>query len=97
MKLWSIEDVAIWLDSFDLHDSKEFFVENEISGPELLMLTDEDLVSLGITKLGPRKKVLRKIEELSMARNQPIQNSPTVSDGGVGIGTSTPPSAVRSS
>ena len=51
MKSWAIEDVAIWLGSFDLHDSKEFFVENEISGSELLTLTDEDLVSIGITKM----------------------------------------------
>lgn len=86
VKSWSIEDVGIWLGAFDLHDSKEFFVENEISGPELLTLTDEDLVSIGITKLGPRKKILRKIEELNMSRSQSTQNSPTVSDGAVGIG-----------
>ena len=84
--MWSIEEVGAWLESFDLHDSKECFIENEISGAELFTLTDEDLVSIGIIKLGPRKKILRKIEELNIGRNQSALNSPTGSDGAVGIG-----------
>lgn len=40
------------------------FIENEISGGELLDLADVDLKNMGITKVGQRKRILQKVAEL---------------------------------
>lgn len=58
MNFWSVLDVSDWLASLELNDLIPAFVENEISGGELKTLNDADLTSLGVTKIGHRKKIL---------------------------------------
>lgn len=63
---WSVGDVGEWLKSINLHQLVEVFSENEISGPELLELTmDEIKEDLEITKLGTRKALWRAIQGLN--------------------------------
>lgn len=61
---WSISDCASWLESVELEEVRSVFIENSISGSELLDLTEDDMKSMGITKLGPRKKLLKRIAAL---------------------------------
>jgi PAS domain S-box-containing protein len=61
---WSVGDVANWLDTLDISDARAVFIENEISGGELLDLADVDLKNMGITKVGQRKRILQKVAEL---------------------------------
>jgi hypothetical protein len=57
--------VADWLASVGLDQLCESFTENEISGPELLELTmDEIKDDLSVSKLGTRKALWREIQAL---------------------------------
>jgi len=61
MTTWSILDVSDWLASLELNDYILAFSSNEISGAELKSLSDADLNSMGVTKIGHRKKILTAI------------------------------------
>lgn len=63
---WSVEDVCYYLYSIGLGDYAGVFEENEISGGELLDLTESEILSIGVTKLGHRKKLMTKIQTLHM-------------------------------
>mmetsp|Transcript_41440 Transcript_41440/g.104502 ORF Transcript_41440/g.104502 Transcript_41440/m.104502 type:complete len:560 (-) Transcript_41440:285-1964(-) len=67
VRRWTVKDVGTWLESLGLHDFKSGFADNAVSGTELLDLDEEDLVFLGLTKIGYRKKVSLAIEELRKA------------------------------
>lgn len=57
--LWTIADVAQWLDVLSLGQYKHVFAEAAVDGPFLMDLTDEDLRNtLGIEHSLHRKKVL---------------------------------------
>ncbi|GAB2238542.1 hypothetical protein Droror1_Dr00016444 [Drosera rotundifolia] len=56
--------VLQWLRSLDLAKYEDVFVKEEIDWDTLPWLTDEDLVGIGITALGPRKKILHALAEL---------------------------------
>lgn len=58
---WTVTDVAAWLESIELPELKRLFLDQEVSGPELLELTDHELREMGVDKLGHRKKIIRKI------------------------------------
>uniref|UniRef100_UPI0025D1574D ATP-binding protein n=1 Tax=Roseobacter sp. TaxID=1907202 RepID=UPI0025D1574D len=55
-----LTDVEAWLAVLGLERLLPAFVENEIDGDALRLLTDEDLRELGIA-LGPRKKILNAL------------------------------------
>ncbi|GAB2250737.1 hypothetical protein Droror1_Dr00016987 [Drosera rotundifolia] len=55
--------VLQWLRSLDLAKYEDVFVKEEIDWDTLRWLTDEDLVGMGITALGPRKKILHALAE----------------------------------
>jgi hypothetical protein len=61
---WSPHDVGQWLQHQDLEKYRAAFEHNQISGKELLDLTVEDMVALGINALGHRKRLLARISEL---------------------------------
>jgi hypothetical protein len=61
---WTINECSAWLESIELGELREYFVENSVEGAELLDLTEDDMKSMGITKLGHRKKLLKKIAML---------------------------------
>jgi hypothetical protein len=63
-KEWSANEVADWLDLLEISETKEVFVDNAIGGSELLDLSDADLRSMGVAKVGHRKKILSKVAEM---------------------------------
>ena len=63
--MWSAEEVGVWLKSIELGEYAKKFIDNAISGMELLELEEEDVISLGIKALAHRKRILSKIKELN--------------------------------
>ncbi|KAG0630723.1 hypothetical protein M758_1G199900 [Ceratodon purpureus] len=56
--------VVKWLTNLNLGKYVDIFVKEEIDWATLKWLTEEDLSSLGITALGPRRKIVCAIQEL---------------------------------
>ncbi|KAG0469528.1 hypothetical protein HPP92_016228 [Vanilla planifolia] len=56
--------VLEWLSALGLGRYEEVFIREEIDWDALQWLTEEDLISIGIVTLGPRKKILHAISEL---------------------------------
>ena len=55
------------------------FVDHQLDHESLLQLREKDLVELGVTKIGPRLKLLRLISSLECARTPPgADPSPSV-------------------
>jgi len=46
-------DVAAWLQNLDLERYVSAFRDNDIDAEVLLKLTAEDLISIGVTSVGP--------------------------------------------
>mmetsp|Transcript_12147 Transcript_12147/g.30756 ORF Transcript_12147/g.30756 Transcript_12147/m.30756 type:complete len:574 (-) Transcript_12147:109-1830(-) len=61
---WSISEVALWLDFVQFKEYKIEFLENCISGAELADLGSDDLVALGVSRLGHRKRLVNLIAQL---------------------------------
>ena len=57
-------DVAAWLHGLGLGQYEEAFRANDIDAEVLLDLTAEDLVGLGITSIGHRRKLLSAVAGL---------------------------------
>eukprot|EP01064_Diplonema_japonicum_P013710 TRINITY_DN2125_c2_g1_i1.p1 TRINITY_DN2125_c2_g1~~TRINITY_DN2125_c2_g1_i1.p1 ORF type:complete len:514 (+),score=67.33 TRINITY_DN2125_c2_g1_i1:44-1585(+) len=65
--------VGVWLESLGLKEYADVFAVNEIDFQSLSLLSEEDLVRMGIAALGPRKAILNGIAEL---RHQEVRASP---------------------
>jgi hypothetical protein len=64
-KLWTVQDVGDWISDLGYPTMRDCFVENFISGKELLELTMDELKDdLGVTALGARKAIIREITNL---------------------------------
>lgn len=61
---WSVEQVCDWLRSRGLSALEGSFVENDITGAELLSLDTNDRLQLGISQVGVRKRFEEAIELL---------------------------------
>ncbi|XP_057505285.1 uncharacterized protein LOC130788572 isoform X2 [Actinidia eriantha] len=59
-----VSPVLEWLRSLGLAKYEEIFVREEIGWDTLQGLTEEDLFSIGVTALGPRKKIIHALSEL---------------------------------
>ncbi|CAM6111862.1 unnamed protein product [Calypogeia fissa] len=59
------DDVKDWLDKLNLSRYHSLFVEQEIDWDTLPWLTEEDLVFMGISAIGPRRKMFLAIQELN--------------------------------
>ncbi|GAB2276374.1 hypothetical protein Dimus_011102 [Dionaea muscipula] len=59
-----VASVLEWLHGLDLAKYEHVFVKEEIDWDTLQWLTNEDLIGIGITALGPRKKILYALKEL---------------------------------
>ncbi|KAL4650622.1 hypothetical protein ACB092_01G100800 [Castanea dentata] len=59
-----VSTVLVWLRSLSLERYEDVFVREEIDWDALQWLTEEDLFSIGITALGPRKKIAHALNEL---------------------------------
>ncbi|KAL1006974.1 hypothetical protein UPYG_G00080020, partial [Umbra pygmaea] len=64
VEIWSKLDVADWLDSLNLSEHKEAFMDNEIEGAHLPSLQKEDLIDLGVTRVGHRMNIERALKML---------------------------------
>ncbi|XP_065042284.1 uncharacterized protein LOC135675746 [Musa acuminata AAA Group] len=63
--------VTQWLQSLGLSKYKDIFVKEEINWETLQCLTEEDLLSIGIDALGPRKKIVHALNELRRRNHLP--------------------------
>eukprot|EP01080_Neovahlkampfia_damariscottae_P009915 gene9915-2237_t len=65
---WNAEDVSVWISEinpvFVENGYDRYFIEEEIDGSALLEMTEKDLKDLGISKMGHRKNIIKKIKEL---------------------------------
>jgi class 3 adenylate cyclase len=59
-------DVAAWLQDLGLERYASAFDDNDIDAEVLLKLTTEDLISIGVTSVGHRRKLLDAIAGLGM-------------------------------
>ncbi|XP_060208244.1 DNA cross-link repair protein PSO2/SNM1 isoform X2 [Lycium barbarum] len=59
-----VSPVVEWLRNLGLAKYEEIFVQEEIDWDTLKSLKEEDLFSIGVTALGPRKKIVNSILEL---------------------------------
>ncbi|KAM7405637.1 hypothetical protein PAMP_000071 [Pampus punctatissimus] len=64
MELWSKHDVADWLESLNLGEHRDAFLDNEIEGAHLPSLQKEDLIDLGVTRVGHRMNIERALKLL---------------------------------
>lgn len=67
MEDWTQAEVLGWLETIDLHEHKANFWTNKITGSELPTLTEDDMKSLGVTKIGQRKKLAKEISKQATA------------------------------
>ncbi|KAF8393654.1 hypothetical protein HHK36_021900 [Tetracentron sinense] len=63
-----VSPVLEWLRGLGLSRYEEAFVQEEIDWDTLQWLTEEDLFSIGVTTLGPRKKIVHALNELRKGR-----------------------------
>eukprot|EP00300_Choanocystis_sp_HF-7_P005072 c1386_g1_i1.p1 GENE.c1386_g1_i1~~c1386_g1_i1.p1 ORF type:complete len:436 (+),score=55.95 c1386_g1_i1:129-1436(+) len=72
-RTWSADKVAAWLTVSGFDDMVSMFDENDIDGAALILLTHDLLKEMGLTKVGPRTKLLKAIAELN---GEPAPASP---------------------
>jgi hypothetical protein len=64
-------DIAQWLSDMGLPQYQAAFRDNDVDGSVLPRLTADDLVGLGVTSIGHRRKLLDAIAELRQAGSGP--------------------------
>ena len=75
-------DVASWLQQLGLAQYEPAFRDNDVDGEVLPELTAEDLISIGVTSVGHRRKLLSAIAALGAAAPGPAPGSPVAPVGG---------------
>jgi len=68
-------DVASWLQQLGLAQYEPAFRDNEVDGDVLPDLTAEDLIAIGVTAVGHRRKLLSAIAALGAAAPAPTATS----------------------
>ncbi|WP_170790136.1 adenylate/guanylate cyclase domain-containing protein [Ruegeria lacuscaerulensis] len=61
------QDLRDWLSALGLSDYAQAFLDNKIDFAILPDLTGEDLIEIGVTAVGDRRRLLRAISELDVA------------------------------
>ncbi|KAL6533846.1 hypothetical protein OROHE_013679 [Orobanche hederae] len=84
LKAIDVSPVVEWLRNLGLGKYEECFVRQEIDWDALQWLTEEDLCSIGISTLGPRKKILHAIGELRNDLSRTIERKTDVPKGAAG-------------
>jgi class 3 adenylate cyclase len=69
-------DVAAWLQDLGLERYVPAFCDNDIDAEVLRKLTAEDLISIGVTSVGHRRKLLDAIASLGMAVPAAVVTAP---------------------
>ena len=65
-------DIASWLQQLGLAQYEPAFRDNEVDGDVLPDLTAEDLIAIGVTAVGHRRKLLSAIAALSAVAPAPV-------------------------
>lgn len=75
-------EITNFLVEMGLGRFSSIFINEEIDIQSLSLLTDQDLLKLGVTKYGPRKKILTAAEKLNKKLNNiPVPPPPPPKDG----------------
>jgi hypothetical protein len=69
-------DVAAWLHDLGLERYVSAFRDNDVDAEVLPKLTTEDLISIGVSSLGHRRKPLDAIASLDMAVPAAVVTAP---------------------
>ena len=69
-------DVAAWLHGLGLEQYAPAFRDNDVDGEVLPELTADDLISIGVTSVGHRRKLLAAIAALGAEPATPLPNPP---------------------
>ena len=69
-------DVAAWLRGLGLEQYAPAFRDNDVDGEVLPELTADDLISIGVTSVGHRRKLLAAIAALGAEPAAPLPNPP---------------------
>src|ERR1700676_4905718 len=85
-------DVASWLQQLGLAQYEPAFRDNEVDGDVLPDLTADDLIAIGVTAVGHRRKLLSAIAALGAAAPAP---APTATPASVPPPTPAPAQAER--
>ncbi|EPS68874.1 hypothetical protein M569_05893, partial [Genlisea aurea] len=80
-----LSPIGEWLSLLGLAKYEEVFLKHEVDLEALQWITEEDLCSLGITLLGPRKKILHAINSLrndaiEVAEAEPVDETKSVAN-----------------
>ncbi|GAB4854711.1 hypothetical protein Ancab_023296 [Ancistrocladus abbreviatus] len=68
-----VAPVLEWLRRLGLAKYEAAFIKEEIDWDTLQWLTEEDLINIGITALGPRKKIVHALSELRTGSDCPLK------------------------
>ncbi|WP_081894681.1 adenylate/guanylate cyclase domain-containing protein [Ruegeria halocynthiae] len=71
------QDLRDWLSALGLSDYAQAFLENKIDFAILPDLTGEDLIEIGVSAVGDRRRLLRAISELDTVETVPAYESQT--------------------
>merc|ERR1712054_245636 len=77
---WTKQEVATWLQFIDLTEYKRTFLDNCITGQELVDLDNQDLAMLGVRTLGHRKRILKQVKSLTNELNFQGSSDDSLSD-----------------
>ncbi|XP_071798158.1 diacylglycerol kinase delta-like isoform X3 [Asterias amurensis] len=69
-RMWTPQQVGVWLDSLSLGEYRDNFIRNDIRGSELLTLERRDLKDIGVTKVGHIKRIQQAIRDLEKKDNE---------------------------
>nr|GLL16710.1 uncharacterized protein LOC109163475 isoform X1 [Ipomoea trifida] len=72
-KLVAMPPVVEWLRKLGLAKYEELFIQQEIDWDTLQWLTEEDLCKIGVSALGPRKKIVHALSELRKENTKEVE------------------------
>src|SRR5947208_15310607 len=84
-------DVVAWLRGLGLEQYEPAFRDNDIDAEVLPELTPDDLISIGVTSVGHRRRLLAAIAALRLAEASPAPRPTIVSVGGSPLPNPPPP------
>ncbi|ONM22158.1 sterile alpha motif (SAM) domain-containing protein [Zea mays] len=73
--------VVEWLRNLGLSKYEEVFIREEVDWETLQWLTEEDLLGIGISSLGPRKKIIHALGELLKKHDDPSEMEAVLNSG----------------
>jgi hypothetical protein len=78
-RTWKPADVALWLSQNGLEDVSPAFLNAKVDGEVLLLLTDDDLASMGLADPIERKRIIVQIRHVQVhTTSEPNLRVPTI-------------------